>query len=90
MQCGAPVIAGNRTSIPEIAGDAALLFDPFDTEAVREALARVIDDARLRTSLRQRGLDRANEFNWTKTAQLTLQTYREVAKEDAVAGSRPY
>ena len=90
MQCGAPVIAGNRTSIPEIAGDAALLFDPFDTEAVREALARVIDDARLRTSLCQRGLDRANEFNWTKTAQLTLQTYREVAKEDAVAGSRPY
>ena len=85
MQCGTPVIAGNRTSIPEISGDAALLFDPFDTEAVRDALARMTDDAGLRTSLRQRGLDRANEFNWTKTAELTLQTYREVAKEHTVA-----
>lgn len=90
MQCGTPVIAGNRTSIPEIAGDAALLFDPFNTEAVREALARVMDDAELRTSLRQRGLKRANEFNWTRTAELTLQTYREAARADLAAGERSH
>jgi len=90
MQCGTPVIAGNRTSIPEIAGDAALLFDPFNTEAVREALARVIDDAELRTSLRQRGLNRANEFNWTRTAELTLQTYRQAARADIEAGKRSH
>jgi glycosyltransferase involved in cell wall biosynthesis len=76
MQCGVPVIAGNCTSIPEVAGDGALLVDPFNTEALGYALERLIDDAQLRRSLRQRGLKRANEFNWTTTAKLTLQAYR--------------
>src|SRR5207245_8481868 len=44
MQCGAPVIAGNRTSLPEVTGDAALMFDPFDTRALSEAITRVLDD----------------------------------------------
>jgi glycosyltransferase involved in cell wall biosynthesis len=45
MQCGAPVVAGNRTSIPELVADAGLLFDPFDTSALVEALKRILDDA---------------------------------------------
>lgn len=79
MQCGTAVIAGNRTSIPEIAGDAAMLFDPFDTEALSLALARVIDEAPFRDALRRRGLKRAREFSWSTTAKLTLEVYRKAA-----------
>jgi glycosyltransferase involved in cell wall biosynthesis len=80
MQCGTPVIAGDRTSIPEIAGGAALMFDPFDTVALSQALARIVDDAELRASLRQRGLQRAQKFSWTTTAELTLQVYQQTAQ----------
>jgi glycosyltransferase involved in cell wall biosynthesis len=81
MQCGTPVIAGNRTSIPEIAGEAALLFDPFDSRALTEALARVIDDRELRATLKRRGLERAGQFSWQDTARRTLQIYKTVAEQ---------
>jgi len=83
MQCGTPVIAGNRTSIPEVAGDAALLVDPFDTGALTNAISRLIDDADLRASLRERGLKRAREFDWETTAELTLQAYRRAVTAGA-------
>jgi glycosyltransferase involved in cell wall biosynthesis len=79
MQCGAPVIAGNQTSLPEVAADAALLFDPFDTRALGEALARVIDHPDYRAELRARGLKRAAEFSWIATARLTLKAYESAA-----------
>jgi len=85
MQCGTPVIAGNRTSIPEIAGDAALLFDPFDSQALAAALAQVMDDGELRASLRKRGLARAAQFSWQDTARRTLKVYESLA-EERVAG----
>jgi glycosyltransferase involved in cell wall biosynthesis len=77
MQCGAPVIAGNRTSLPEVVGDAGWLFDPFDTKALCDALRQVIDDRELRERLRQKGLKQAKKFNWRSTAELTLQAYQE-------------
>jgi glycosyltransferase involved in cell wall biosynthesis len=76
MQCGAPVIAGNRTSLPEVVGDAGLLIDPFDVEALAQAIARVIDDSDLRERLRARGLERASHFSWRTTARLTLEAYK--------------
>jgi glycosyltransferase involved in cell wall biosynthesis len=79
MQCGAPVIAGNRTSLPEVVGDAGLLIDPFDKEAMASALARVIDDANLRAHLRVKGLERARNFSWRETARLTLRAYNQAA-----------
>jgi glycosyltransferase involved in cell wall biosynthesis len=79
MQCGAAVIAGNQTSLPEVAGDAALLFDPFDTRALGEAIARVIDDPDYRAELRGRGLKRAAEFSWIDTARLTLKAYESAS-----------
>src|SRR5207253_8046914 len=79
MQCGAPVIAGNQTSLPEVVGEAGLLFDPFDTRALIEAMARVIGDSELRKTLRGKGLERAKDFNWKTTAQRTLQVYEEAA-----------
>jgi glycosyltransferase involved in cell wall biosynthesis len=78
MSCGAPVLTGNLTSLPEVVGDAGLTVDPFDTGALARALARLIDDADLRASLRERGLRRARAFDWRDTARMTLQVYRRV------------
>jgi glycosyltransferase involved in cell wall biosynthesis len=77
MQCGAPVIAGNRTSIPEVVGKAGLLFDPFDTNSLVQALTRVLDDSEYRAVLRMQGLERARQFDWKRTARMTLQTYQK-------------
>ncbi|MCA1850061.1 MAG: glycosyltransferase family 4 protein, partial [Acidobacteria bacterium] len=80
MACGAPVVAGDRTSLPEVVGDAGLLVNPFDEEAIAQALARLIDDAPLRASLREKGLARARRFSWRATAQLTLEAYERARK----------
>jgi glycosyltransferase involved in cell wall biosynthesis len=76
MQCGTPVIAGNRTSLPEVVGDAGLLVDPFDKNSIASALARMIDDANLRADLSVKGMERARHFSWRETARLTLQAYK--------------
>ncbi len=81
MQCGVPVIAGNRTSLPEVVGDAGLLFDPFDTQALIKALRQVLDDSEYRESLRVKGLERAKQFNWLTTARMTLKVYERVVKK---------
>jgi alpha-1,3-rhamnosyl/mannosyltransferase len=61
-----------------VVGDAGLTVDPFDTEALTDALARLIDDAALRADLSERGLARARGFDWRDTARMTLQVYRSV------------
>ena len=81
MRCGAPVLTGNQTSLPEVVGDAGLMVDPFDTDALARALARLIDDAALRLELRSRGLKRARAFDWRDTARMTLQVYRRVISD---------
>lgn len=81
MKCGAPVIVGNRTSLPEVVGDAGLLVDPFDVDALTQALARMIDEASLRARLRLKGLERARHFSWRETAQLTLKAYGQARRK---------
>lgn len=76
MRCGTPVLVGDRTSLPEVVGDAGLLVDPFDANAISAALARLIDDAELRQDLRERGLTRAARFDWRETARRTLEVYQ--------------
>ena len=78
MACGTPVVVSNRSSLPEIVGDAGLLINPDRPEELAEALARILDDDELQSSLRQRGLARSGEFSWTKTARETLQVYEQV------------
>ncbi|MEJ7709334.1 MAG: glycosyltransferase family 1 protein [Pyrinomonadaceae bacterium] len=78
MQCGVPVIVGDRTSLPEVVGEAGLMIDPFDQEAMAACIARVIDDACLRDELRARGLERARQFTWAETARQTLRVYKAV------------
>ena len=77
MACGAPVACSNASSIPEVAGDAALTFDPDDESAFAEALARGSQDEALRAELRERGLAWAATFTWERTAAATIQAYRD-------------
>jgi len=77
MQCGAAVVAGNRTSLPEVVGDAGLLVDPFDEDAIGAAIATLIDDGELRARLGARAQARAALFSWAETARRTLQVYEQ-------------
>jgi glycosyltransferase involved in cell wall biosynthesis len=81
MQCGVPVIAGNRTSIPEVVNGAGVLIDPFNKSELATAIARVIDNPDYRAQLSVKGLERAKAFNWTTTARLTLQVYERAAQK---------
>ncbi len=76
MACGAPAIASNRSSLPEVAGDAALLCEP-DAESVGSALAAVLHDGELRQRLHLAGPERARQFTWQRTAELTAASYRK-------------
>src|SRR5579863_5633595 len=77
MSCGAPVVCSNRTSLPEVVGDAAITVDPNDTQALVEAMHRVLTDNELATDLRSRSLQRAKQFSWHTTATETLSAYEE-------------
>jgi len=68
MACGTPVITSNRTSLPEIAGDAALLVEPDSVDEIADAMSRITQDEALRYELSRRGLARARDFSWDKTA----------------------
>jgi glycosyltransferase involved in cell wall biosynthesis len=74
MARGVPVACSNASSLPEVAGDAALLFDPHDEAAI--AIKRLLDDGDLRERLCERGRERAATFTWARTAELTLASYR--------------
>ena len=80
MASGTPVLASHEASMPEVLGGAGVLLDPRDVSAWREALIRLLNDEALRTDLRARGLARAATFTWQRTARLTLDVYREVAR----------
>ena len=75
MQCGTPVVTGDRTSLPEVVGDAGLTVNPFDESAIAAGLERLLDDSELRARLRVKGLERARLFDWHETARLTLNAY---------------
>jgi glycosyltransferase involved in cell wall biosynthesis len=80
MARGVPVIASNTTSIPEVAGDAALLVAPTSVEEIASAVVRVVTDADLAMHLRERGIARARAFSWQHTAAATVSTF-EAARE---------
>jgi len=72
MACGTPVICSNASSLPEVAGDAALLVDPLDVEGLAAAMERVLGDEALRAELIERGFERARKFSWERCARETL------------------
>ena len=81
MASGLPVIAGNRTSIPEVVGDAGILLDPFDVDGFAYWMHEVLSNEDLRTKLSEKGYRRSMNFSWEKCARETLDVYREVLDE---------
>jgi two-component system sensor histidine kinase RegB len=81
MKCGTPVIVGNKTSLPEVVGDAGITVDPFDVDSIAAAIQRLTGDADLRQELRVKGQRRASMFDWRETARRTLEVYEEVVRQ---------
>jgi len=78
MASGTPVVTSNVSSLPEVVGDAALMVDPYDCEAIAGAIRMLLTDDTLRADLRARGLARAKEFSWAKAAERVREIYAEV------------
>ncbi len=78
MSAGIPVIASDRSAMPEVCGDAAILVDPEDEQEIAASLIRLANDENCRAELTQRGFARAHEFTWTKAVAETLSVYREL------------
>jgi glycosyltransferase involved in cell wall biosynthesis len=79
MTCGCPALLSNRSSLPEIGGDAARYFDPEDQESIADAVRSVLYDEQTANQMRQRGYERAKQFTWAKCAEETRQVYEAVA-----------
>jgi glycosyltransferase involved in cell wall biosynthesis len=77
MSHGVPVACSNAGALPEVCGDAAVLFDPRSVEAIAAAVTRLLDDSNLRERLSRAGQTRAAQFSWKRTAELTLAAYRK-------------
>jgi glycosyltransferase involved in cell wall biosynthesis len=81
MQCGTPVITSSTTSLPEVVGDAGILVDPRDGDALSQAMLTLLRDAELSRSLRTKGLARAADFSWSACAARTVDVYRRAVHE---------
>jgi glycosyltransferase involved in cell wall biosynthesis len=84
MACGAPVVASNTSSLPEILGDAALLINPRDVGAIADAVERVITNTALRDELRVKGFAQAAKYSWERAARETLGVYEGVMREKEI------
>jgi glycosyltransferase involved in cell wall biosynthesis len=78
MASGTPVITSNVSSLPEVVGDAAVLIDPLQPEAIADAMRRVLSDSDLRADLSRRGLERARQFSWERSVRRVREIYDEV------------
>ena len=78
MACGVPVITSNISSLPEVAGDAAILIDPADPAALRDAIIAVDADSTLREQLVESGYRQAGKFSWQRSASQLLSVYRSL------------
>jgi glycosyltransferase involved in cell wall biosynthesis len=81
MACGCPVIVSNISSLPEVAGDAAIKVAPQDIDGLVQAARQILTDDKLRSEFIEKGLKRAAEFSWQKTAKETQAVYTQVANE---------
>ncbi|MBL7204396.1 MAG: glycosyltransferase family 4 protein [Desulfobacteraceae bacterium] len=81
MSCGTPVITSDTSSMPEIAGDAALLVDPYDIGAIADAMNSLMRDNQLRERLIIRGFERVKQFSWRKSAEQTLRVFNTLGTD---------
>jgi glycosyltransferase involved in cell wall biosynthesis len=87
MASGTPVVTSNVSSLPEVAGDAALLVDPYYPEAIADGIYSVLTDERLRREMRRKGLARAAQFSWETSARRVREIYQEVSDAPFAAQS---
>jgi glycosyltransferase involved in cell wall biosynthesis len=89
MACRTPVVTSNVSSLPEVVGDAALVVDPYDVGGLAAAIERALTEMALRADLRRRGLERADDFTWERTARETLAVYQQMLNREADGISVP-
>ena len=77
MACGTPVITSNISSLPEVAGDAAILINPYHIEEITAAMKMIINDSETRKELSEKGLKRVNQFSWEKTGLATVEVLKQ-------------
>ncbi|MCM8772721.1 MAG: glycosyltransferase family 4 protein [Candidatus Omnitrophica bacterium] len=82
MACGTPVITSNRTSLPEIAGDAALFVDPENENEIEKAIIEIIENKKLKEELIKKGNERIKLFSWKETAKKTIETYKSILQNE--------
>jgi glycosyltransferase involved in cell wall biosynthesis len=83
MACGTPAIAANVSSLPEVTGDAAILVEPMDVQAIVAAVCRLKQDVNYRQTLIDKGLARAKEFTWKRSAELVASVYEQFATQSS-------
>jgi glycosyltransferase involved in cell wall biosynthesis len=89
MASGTPVVTSNVSSLPEVAGDAAVLVDPYDPQSIAGGIYAVLTDERLRRELRDKGLSRARQFSWETSVRRVREIYQEVAQPTVAGPPRP-
>jgi glycosyltransferase involved in cell wall biosynthesis len=90
MACGTPVVTSNASSLPEVVGDAGLMVPPYDVQAFTAALYRVLTDCATAADLRRRGMGRARQFTWERSASAHIALYRTIAERYSRApGTQP-
>jgi glycosyltransferase involved in cell wall biosynthesis len=85
MACGTPVISANVSSLPEVAGDAAILVDPLDVQAIADAVCSLQSDSMLRQSYIEKGLARTKQFSWRSSTEQVVQVYESLVYESVPA-----
>ena len=83
MACGTPVACSRATSLPEVAGEAAVYFDPNDAEDIAEALVKILSSEELKRELSRAGIERASTFSWRRTAEEILGVFEEIVGQGA-------
>ena len=78
MASGTPVVTSNVSSLPEVAGDAAMLVDPYDPDAIADGIFRVLSDEQLRSTMRRKGAERARQFSWEQSVRRVRDIYGQV------------
>jgi len=87
MASGTPVVTSNLSSLPEVTGDAAVLVDPYDPDAIADGIERVLTDERVRRDMRRKGIARARQFSWEASVKRVHDIYQEVSAGTAHASA---
>jgi glycosyltransferase involved in cell wall biosynthesis len=85
MASGTPVVTSNVSSLPEVVGDAAVLVNPYDVDAIVDGVRRVLTDPALAADMRRKGIERAREFSWERSVAKTWAVYQTIAGKRATA-----